>query len=82
MQGRSCLTNLISFEGKVSRLVDDGVTVDVFYLDFSKAFDTISHSLLPETLTARGFDGHTLCWVENWLESQTPSFLVNGIKDC
>jgi len=36
MQGRSYLTNLISFEGKVSRLVDEGLAVNVFYLDFSK----------------------------------------------
>jgi len=43
MQGRSCLTNLISFEGKVSHLVDEGLAVDVVSLYFSKAFDTISH---------------------------------------
>jgi len=82
MQGRSCLTNLISFEGKVSHLVDEGVTVDVFYLDFSKAFDTVSHSLLPVTLTSCGLDGHSFCWVENWLESQTRRILVIGVRAC
>ncbi|KAK4828528.1 hypothetical protein QYF61_026950 [Mycteria americana] len=37
---RSCLTDLISFYDKVTRLVDEGKAVDVVYLDFNKAFDT------------------------------------------
>ncbi|KAK4822542.1 hypothetical protein QYF61_015548 [Mycteria americana] len=41
MKGRSCLTNLISFHDKVTRLVDEGKAVDVACLDFSKAFDTV-----------------------------------------
>ena len=40
MNGRCCLTNLISFCDKVTRLLDEGKAVDVVYLDFSKAFDT------------------------------------------
>ena len=37
--GRSCLTNLISFYDKVTRLVDESGAVDVVYLNFSKTFD-------------------------------------------
>ncbi|KAK4823752.1 hypothetical protein QYF61_006048 [Mycteria americana] len=70
MKGKSCLTNLISFYDKVTRLVDEEKAVDVVYLDFSKAFDTISHSILLEKLAAHGLGGHTPRWVKNWLEGQ------------
>ena len=58
--GRSCLTNLISFYDKVTRLVNEDQAVDVVYLDFSKAFDTVPHNILVEKLAAHGLDGHTL----------------------
>jgi len=67
MKGRSYLTNLISFYDQVSCLVDEGKAVDVIYLDFSKAFDTLPHSILLEKLAAHGLDGCTLCWIKNWL---------------
>ena len=68
MKGRSCLTNLISFYDWVTRLVDKGKAVDVVYLDFSKAFDTVSHSILLEKLATHGLDRYALLWVRNWLE--------------
>ncbi|GAB0206160.1 hypothetical protein GRJ2_003081600 [Grus japonensis] len=60
MKGRSCLTNLISFYDLVTHLVDEGKAVDAIYLDFSKAFDTVSHSILLEKLVAHGLDRKAL----------------------
>ena len=69
MKGRSCLTNLIFYDW-VTSLVDEGKAADVVYLDFSKAFDTVSHRLLLGKLAARGLDRYTLLWVRNWLEGR------------
>ncbi|KAK4826912.1 hypothetical protein QYF61_012504 [Mycteria americana] len=41
---------------------DNQWAVAVVYLDFSKAFDMVSHSILLEELAAHGLDGCTLCW--------------------
>ncbi|KAK4811015.1 hypothetical protein QYF61_015719 [Mycteria americana] len=60
-------------------LVDEGKAVDVVYLDFSKAFDTVSHSILLEKLAAHGLDGCTLRWVKNWLDGQAQRVVVNGV---
>ncbi|KAK4824001.1 hypothetical protein QYF61_009126 [Mycteria americana] len=80
MKGRSCLTNLISFYHKVTCLVDEGKAVDVVYLDFSKAFDAVSHSILLEKLAAQGLNECTLRWVKNWLDGWAQRVVVNGIK--
>ncbi|RMC15662.1 hypothetical protein DUI87_07864 [Hirundo rustica rustica] len=62
----------------VTHLVDAGRAVDVVYLDFSKAFDTVSHSTLLDKLAARGLDRSTLCWVRNWLGGQAQRVVVSG----
>jgi len=66
MKDRSCLSNLISYD-QVTLLVDEGKAVDVIYLEFRKAFNTVPHSILLEKLAAHGLDGYTLHWIKNWL---------------
>ena len=76
---RSCLTNLISFYDKVTRLVDEGQAVDVVYLDFSKAFDTVPHNTLMEKRVAHSLDVRMLCWVKPWMDDLAQSIAVNGV---
>ncbi|KAK4831673.1 hypothetical protein QYF61_018670 [Mycteria americana] len=75
-KGRSCLTNLISLYDDVK---DEGKAVDVVYLDFSKAFDMVSHSILLEKLAAHGLDGCTLRWVKNLVDGRAQRVVVNGV---
>jgi len=48
--------------------MDEGKAVDIIYLDFSKAFGTVCHSILLEKLAAHGLDRCTLHWVKKWLD--------------
>jgi len=78
VKGRSCLTNLISFYDQVTHVVDKGKVVDD--LDFSKAFDTVPHSILLEKLAAHGLGGCALHWSKNWLNGRAQRVVVNGVK--
>jgi len=78
MKVRSCLTN--SFYDQVTHLVDEGKAVDVVYLDFSKFFDIISHSILLEKLATHGLDRCTLTWVKICLDGQDERVVVNGVE--
>ena len=80
MKSRSCLTNLISCYDQVTHLVGEGKAVDVMYLDFSKAFDTVSHGTLLEKLSAHGLEGWTLHGVKNSLDGRAQRVVVNGVK--
>ncbi len=43
---RSCLSNLFLQDERVTRFLDEGHTVDLVYLDFAKAFDSVNHDKL------------------------------------
>jgi len=60
--------------------VDEGKAVDVVYLDFSKVFNTVPHSILLEKLAARGLDGSTLRWIKKRLNGRAQRVVVNGVK--
>ena len=67
MKEKLCLTNLVAFYDVKTGCVDEGSTVNVIYLDFSKAFDTVSHSILIMKMRKCRIDEWTVRWVENWL---------------
>ncbi|GAB0179173.1 mitochondrial enolase superfamily member 1 [Grus japonensis] len=79
-KGKSCLTNLIAFYGGMTSWVDEGRAVDVVYLDFSKAFDTVSHNILVSKLRKCGLDEGSVRWVENWLNGRAQRVVISSAE--
>jgi len=73
-KGKSCLTNLIYCYDKVTCLLGERKEVDVFCLYFSKAFDTVPHSILMDKLSNCGMSGFTVRWVKNWMKGRAQGF--------
>ncbi|GAB0183432.1 mitochondrial enolase superfamily member 1 [Grus japonensis] len=77
-KGKSCLTNLIVFYDGMTSWVDEGRAVDVVYLDFSKAFDIVSHNILISKLRKCGLDEWSVRWVENWLNGRAQRVVTSS----
>ena len=80
MPGRSCSTNLIVFQDKLTKIIDQGKSADIFYLDFAKAFDKVPHKRLIQKLKNKGIQGNVLKWIENWLTDRTQAVKVGSEK--
>ncbi|CAM5094913.1 unnamed protein product [Natator depressus] len=50
----------------------------MLFLDFSKGFDTVSHSILDSKLKKYGLDEWTIRWIESWLDCQAQWVVING----
>jgi len=79
-KGKSYLTNPISLYDTMTGWVDEGRTMDVVYLDFSKAFDTFSHNILLGKLRNCGLDEWSVGWIENSLNGRTQRIVISGAE--
>jgi len=79
-KGKSCLTNLIAFYDGVTGWVDEGRAVDVVCLNFSKAFDTVSHNMLTGKLRKCGLEEWSVRWTDNWLNGRTQRVVIGGTE--
>jgi ribonucleases P/MRP protein subunit RPP40 len=79
-KGRSCASNLLCFLEKVTSQLDNGAAIDVIYLDFAKAFDTVPHKRLKKKLKAHGISGKLLRWIASWLHGRKQRVVLNGAE--
>ncbi|CAM5151147.1 unnamed protein product [Eretmochelys imbricata] len=77
-KGRSCQNIRISFFEKVTDFLDKGNAVDLIYLDFSKASDTMPHGELLVKLEKMGINMKIERWIRNWLTGRLQWVLSKG----
>ena len=71
----TCLQLLDSFQDWILELSDKG-SLEVIYLDFAKAFDSISHNKLLHKLSAYGFRYELFKWIQCFLENREQCVLI------
>jgi len=88
---RSATTNLLETFDDWSLAINDRAFVITAYIDFSKAFDVVSHNKLLQKLAAYGIAGNLLSWIKNFLCSRSQmtrvghsysnvAYLCSGVK--
>ena len=75
---KSCFTNLLESHNTWTSALDMGFGVDVIYLDYSKAFDSVPHLRLISKLQAYGIKGDLLKWISNFLIGRQQKVILNG----
>ena len=78
VRGRSCVTQLILSHHHWSKALDDGLQVDVVFLDFAKAFDGVSHDILLQKLCNLGISGTLLNWCKDYLTNREQRVVIDG----
>ena len=68
--GRSCTLQLLVCTEKWNKQFDEGNNVDIIYTDFSKAFDTVSHSKLITKIFNTGITGIIGNWNKDFLSNR------------
>ena len=58
---------LTTYLEALTKQVDEGIPVDVVYLDLAKAFDTVPNQKLLAKIRAHGIDGRIARLIEAWL---------------
>ena len=78
VKGRSCLTNLLEVFEHWTSCSDEGYGVDVVYLDYRKAFDTVPHQRLLTKLKGLGLGVGLMKWTGSFLSHRLMRVMVNG----
>ena len=76
--GRSCETKLLITIHDFANNLNNQKQTDAILLDFTKAFDKVSHRRLCSKLFHYGVRGNLLSWINDFLTGRIQRVLVDG----
>ncbi len=76
---RSTCTQLIECFYDWTVAIDDKKSLDVVYIDFSKAFDTVCRAKLLLKLKSYGVDGLLYGWIESFLSNRRQRVVIGSV---
>ena len=74
-----CLSALLDAFVNIMHMLDGNSTVDMVYLDFSKAFDKVDHGILLHKLRAVGITGNIGFWLFHFLTDRSHFLRLPGV---
>jgi hypothetical protein len=80
LPGRSCYTNLLETIDLLTSKMANKRWLDIIFLDFEKAFDTVPHRRLIKKLIAYGIRGKLLKWLESFLSGRKQRVVIGDKK--
>ena len=78
LRGHSCTTQLLHVMDILTKSLDQGVPIDVVYMDLQKAFDTVPHKRLLYKIEYYGITGNLLRWIARFLSNRRQCVVLNG----
>ena len=78
--GRSCETQILELTTTLQANLNDRSQTDLIIMDFSKAFDKVSHPKLLAKLDHYGIRNDALKWISCFLNNRQQSVVVDGVQ--
>src|SRR5277367_4204795 len=76
--GHSVETNLVTSKQYINKAIEMKGQVDAIYVDISKAFDTVPHTVLVSRLANIGVNPLLVRWIADYLGNRSQSVFVNN----
>ena len=77
-KSKSCQTNLLESFEDWTKILDEGKGLDIIYLDYKKAFDSVPYKRLYCKLSSYGLKGNILRWLIDFLHARQQQVKVGS----